>query len=55
MDEKYEFITEIVARRQNGDSSDEVVVLQKSGKWTKIAIKDQYVPYQKGRISWLGS
>ncbi|MFJ5768844.1 S-layer homology domain-containing protein [Psychrobacillus sp. NPDC093180] len=33
---------------------DEVVVLQKSGKWSKIAVKDQYVPYQKeGYPGWV--
>lgn len=33
---------------------DEVVVLQKSGKWSKIAVKDQYVPYQKeGYSGWV--
>ncbi|MFJ8064784.1 NlpC/P60 family protein [Psychrobacillus sp. NPDC096426] len=33
---------------------EEVVVLQKSGKWSKIAVKDQYVPYQKeGYPGWV--
>lgn len=35
---------------------DEVVTLKKSGKWTRIAVKDQYVPYQKeGYPGWVPS
>ncbi|WP_277586722.1 NlpC/P60 family protein [Psychrobacillus antarcticus] len=35
---------------------DEVVILKKSGKWTRIAVKDQYVPYQKeGYPGWVPS
>jgi len=35
---------------------DEVVILKKSGKWIRIAVKDQYVPYQKeGYPGWVPS